>query len=141
MIYRIVLSLHLISVISWMAGLLYLIRLFVYHAAETEPVVKERFKMMEEKLYRIITVPAMTASFVFGVGMIAMNRALLQQPWMHAKLLLVILMIGVTVYCGKVALAFRAGKTPHPERFFRFFNEAPTLLMILIVLLVILKPF
>src|SRR3954463_270883 len=96
--YRLVLALHIISIISWMAGLLYLFRLFVYHAAEKEEVVKERFRMMEWRLYRIITMPAMVAAFVFGVTMLYLNPTLLRQPWMIAKLILVSLLIAVTHY-------------------------------------------
>lgn len=141
MLYRIVMSLHIVAVISWMAGTLYLIRLFVYHAAEKERVVKERFVMMEDKLYRIITVPAMVVAFGLGLTMLILNPILWKAPWMHAKLFFVLCLIGVTVYSGKVLREFRAGSSPHPEKFFRLFNELPTLLMIFIVFLVILKPF
>src|SRR3954467_14050717 len=94
--YRIILSVHLIAVISWMAGILYLFRLFVYHAAETEEVVKARFIVMEKKLYRIITVPAMTVAFLMGVTMLSMNPVLLEQKWMWGKLFFALALIGVT---------------------------------------------
>lgn len=141
MLYRIVLALHVVSIISWMAGILYLIRLFVYHAAETENVVMERFKIMESKLYRMITFPAMWASLVFGISMLMLNPMLRKAPWMHGKLLMVAGLMASTLYCGKLLKLFAAGQKPHNERFYRMFNELPTLLMLIIVFLVILKPF
>ena len=134
-------ALHVVSIISWMAGILYLIRLFVYHSAEKESVVMERFKIMESKLYRLITFPAMIASLVFGVSMIVMSPTLLKMPWLHAKLFMVALLMGSTFYCGKILKLFAADQKPHHERFYRIFNEVPTLLMLVIVFLVILKPF
>jgi protoporphyrinogen IX oxidase len=141
LLYRIVLSLHLVSVISWMAEILYLIRLFVYHAAETETVVKERFIVMERKLYSIITAPAMIASLVFGATMLGLNPILLSEPWMHAKLLFVACLMIATQYANRMRLQFALGSVPKSEKFFRIFNEIPTLLMILIVFMVILRPF
>ena len=141
MAYRFVLALHLISVISWMAGILYLYRLFVYHAEETEGLVKMRFIVMEKKLLRIITLPAAIASLAFGVAMLVMQPILLQQPWMHAKLGLVVLLLGMTHYAGKIRKQLEAGVSRRSGKFFRIANEVPTLLMIGIVLLVILRPF
>ena len=140
-LYKLVLSFHIIAVICWMAGLLYLIRLFVYHRMETENVVKARFKVMESKLYKYITTPAMIIAFILGASLLMMNMELLKQPWMHAKLLLVFLMIGVTHMCGATLRKFANDETPKTERFYRIFNEVPTLLMIAIVLLVIMRPF
>ena len=139
--YRLTLALHVISIISWMAGLLYLFRLFVYHAAETEAVVKSRFQVMEWKLYRLITVPAMVASFVFGVAMLVQNPGLLHEGWMHAKLLFVAGLIAVTHYSKRVLRQLAAGTNQKSERYFRIMNEVPTLLMIGIVILVIVRPF
>lgn len=124
-----------------MAGILYLFRLFVYHAAETENVVKTRFKLMEQKLYRIITFPAMVAAFALGISMIASNPSLLQMPWMHSKIVLVVLLAGVTLYAGQCLKRFARDEVPGTEKFFRIINEIPTLLMMIIVFLVILKPF
>jgi putative membrane protein len=124
-----------------MAGILYLIRLFIYHRMETEAVVKSRFEVMEYRLYRYITFPAMVASFVFGLAMLGDNPTLLKMPWMHAKLTLVILLAAVTLYSSKIRKRLAAGEMPYTTKFFRILNEIPTLLMIFIVLLVILKPF
>jgi putative membrane protein len=139
--YRVLLSIHLIAVISWMAGLLYLYRLFVYHAEETEAVVKARFTVMEDRLYRIITVPAMLIALAMGIAMISYNPNLLHYPWMHAKLFFALLMIGMT----HIAKKFKRELADHTCRIsgktFRILNEVPTLLMILIIGMVILQPF
>src|SRR5438067_1133156 len=92
-----------------MAGILYLYRLFVYHAEETEPVVKERFKVMEKKLARLILLPASLFSIVFGGWMLAVNPYLLTQGWMHAKLGLVILLMFLTHYAGRVRKSLASG--------------------------------
>jgi putative membrane protein len=140
-LYRFVLSLHIVFIICWMAGILYLYRLFVYHAEETETVVKERFKIMEKRLLRYITMPAMLASLVFGVVMLGMNPSLLHQPWMHAKLFFVVLLMGMTHYSGIQRKQLESGTSSKSGRFYRILNEIPTLLMLLIVLLVIMRPF
>ena len=124
-----------------MAGLLYLFRLYVYHAAETENVVKERFKIMERKLFRIITLPAALVAFGMGVVMLLLNPVLLQEHWMHAKLFFVVLMLGITHYAGRILRQFSEGTVTQTHKFFRVMNEVPTLLMIIIVLLVIMRPF
>jgi protoporphyrinogen IX oxidase len=141
LLYRIVLTLHLVSVISWMAGILYLIRLFVYHAAEKESVVKDRFIVMERKLYSIIAAPAMVASLVFGLAMLGLNPILLSEPWMQAKLFFVACLMLATQYANRMRGKFETGEVPKSEKFFRIFNEVPTLLMILIVIMVIIRPF
>ena len=141
MAYRVILSFHIISVISWMAGILYLYRLFVYHAEETESGVKTRFITMEKKLLRIIVLPASLASLAFGVAMLALQRTLLHQPWMHGKLALVVALLGMTHYAGKIRKQLEQGKCEKSGKFFRIANEIPTLLMIGIVFLVILRPF
>jgi len=141
MAYRWLLSIHIIAVISWMAGILYLFRLFVYHAEETVPVVKERFIVMEKKLLRIITLPAALVALGFGIAMLVLQPTLLQQPWMHGKLTLVVALLGMTHYAGKLRKQLERGECKKSGKFFRFANEVPTLLMIGIVLLVILRPF
>lgn len=139
-LYRTLLALHLIAVISWMAGILYLIRLFIYHTEEKEAVVISRFQVMEERLYRIITVPAMAVAFILGSTIISMNPGLLRQPWMHGKLFFVICMGGITGYAGGLMKRLARGERPLSSKQLRFLNEVPTLLMIGIVFLVILKP-
>lgn len=139
--YRLVLALHVIAVISWMAGILYLFRLFVYHAQETEEVVKSRFKVMERKLYRIITFPAMWVSLVLGTVMVGLQPYLLETHWFKMKVILVISLMGVTLWAGQILNHLSDGSCKIRSKTFRFLNEIPTLLMIGIVLLVILKPF
>jgi len=140
-LYRFFLALHVIAVISWMAGILYLFRLFVYHAQETESVVKSRFTLMERKLYRIITFPAMWASLFFGIAMISLQPYLLETHWFQLKAGFVLGLIAVTLWANRIHLDLVAGTCKISSKTFRFLNEIPTLLMIAIVLLVILKPF
>ncbi len=141
-LYPWLMALHIIAVIAWMAGMLYLPRLYVYHAdAEKGSDKGETFKVMERRLLRAIVNPAMAASFVFGILMIVANPALLQQGWMHAKLALVALMVVAHVLFARWRKAFERDENTRPAKFYRIWNEIPTLLMILIVILVIVKPF
>ena len=134
-------ALHIIAVISWMAGMLYIWRLYVYHAMATETAVRETFQVMERKLMNYITTPAMIVSLLTGVAMLVMSPLLLKQPWMHIKLTL---LIGMFASHG-MASAYRkkliANPTVKPDKFFRVMNEVPTVLMILIVIAVVVKPF
>jgi protoporphyrinogen IX oxidase len=139
-LYRVTLSIHLIAVISWMAGILYLYRLFIYHTEEREEIVMARFRIMETKLYRIITMPAMGVAFIAGTFMLTLKPALLLQPWLHGKLLFVAALIVTTVYAGRLRERLERGEKPFTSKQLRFLNELPTLLMIAIVFLVILKP-
>jgi putative membrane protein len=134
-------SLHLISIISWMAGILYLFRLFVYHVEETEPIVKARLHTMQWRLYRYITLPAMVASLVFGIALLRIDTHLLAMPWLHAKLLFVGGLIGMTLFGSAQIEDLKQGTCTYSSRTFRMLNEVPTLLMIAIVFLVVLKPF
>jgi len=138
--YKTLLALHLIAVISWMAGILYIYRLFVYHAQETESVVKDRFKVMENRLYRVITVPSMLVATVMGVSLLGLDPTLFQKGWIHAKLFLALGMIGMTLYAGVAKDQLQAGTSTKSHKFFRICNELPTLLLIAIVFLAILKP-
>ncbi len=134
-------ALHVIAIISWMAGLLYLPRLFVYHAVE--PVgseTSERFKEMERKLYRLIMRPAMAVAWLAGLWL-AWSSFGFRGGWLHAKLLFVVLLTIHHEFQGRWLAEFAADRRVHSQRFFRFQNEAPTLLMIAIVILVIVKPF
>lgn len=139
-LYKVVLSVHLIAVISWMAGILYLYRLLIYHTEETEAVVMARFRVMEERLYRIITMPAMGVAFIAGLFLVAFRPELLRQGWLHGKLSLVFLLLGTTIYAGRVMRELADGRKRLTSRQLRILNEVPTLLMIGIVFLVILKP-
>jgi putative membrane protein len=136
------LCLHLVAVISWMAGILYLYRLVIYHADEKEQVVRARFEVMERRLYRAITVPAMIAAYVAGAAMIALDPGYYARAhWFQGKLALVVLLTGSTIYAGRTVKRLRDGKPILRSRSYRVLNEVPTLLMIGIILLVILKPF
>ena len=139
-LYRAILALHIIAVISWMAGILYLFRLFVYHATEKEAVVRQRFEMMESRLHRIIVHPAMGMSLLLGLAMLALNTELLKKPWMHGKLTLVAGMMAVTIFSGRIMRELKDGKARYSDKGFRILNEVPTLLMIGIVFLVIMRP-
>lgn len=135
-------ALHVISVIAWMAGLLYLPRLFIYHiGAETGSMQSETFKVMERRLYRAIMTPAMVASWIFGLIMISFGVVDWGQGWPYLKAALV---IGLSAYHGIMAghlSAFAEDRNTRPTRYFRLMNEVPTLLMIGIVIAVIVRPF
>ncbi|MDG5497234.1 MULTISPECIES: protoporphyrinogen oxidase HemJ [Azospirillaceae] len=136
-------ALHVISVIAWMAAQLYLPRLFVYHCeAPAGSPQSETFKVMERRLLKAIMNPAMIATWVFGIGMIALNPDLLKgQGWLHAKLTLVLVLSGVHGVLSKYVRLFAQDANTKPQKFFRILNEVPTLLMIGIVILVIVRPF
>jgi putative membrane protein len=132
---------HIISVIAWMAGMLYLPRLFVYHcAAERGSVQSETFKVMERRLLRAIINPAMIASWIFGLWL-AWLGAWTWATWFQAKLALVIVMSGVHGMLARHVRDFAADQNRHSQKYYRIINEIPTVLMIAIVLLVVLKPF
>ena len=135
-------SLHLISVISWMAGLLYLPRIFVYHAENSkETKTIEIFKVMEKKLYFYIMTPAMTLSWIFGLILIHyIGFQQLSQTWMILKLVFVILLTFYHFYLGKVLNQFKLDQNQHSHKFYRLINEIPTILLILIVFAVVFKP-
>ncbi len=135
-------SLHLIFVISWMAGLLYLPRIFVYHAENnSELKVSETFKVMERKLYFYIMTPAMTLSWLFGLLLIhSIGFQQLGQTWMLLKLLFVIILTLYHFYLGRILDQFKIDNNQHSHKFFRYINEIPTILLILIIFVVIFKP-
>ncbi|MBX9634925.1 MAG: protoporphyrinogen oxidase HemJ [Magnetospirillum sp.] len=134
-------ALHVIAVISWMAGLLYLPRLFVYHC-EVKPgsETSEKFKVMERRLLKAIMVPAMVVAWAAGLIM-AVSGGLFQDGWFHVKLALVIAMTVSHFMMTKWKNDFAADRNTRAQKFFRIANEGPTLLMIAIVILVIVKPF
>lgn len=137
-------ALHLIAVISWMAGLLYLPRLYVYHSTATpDSEADTMLRTMERRLLRYIMNPAMIASFIFGIWLIALTGvgAPGGDRWIHVKLLLLLAMVATHGMMAKYRKAFARGERPKSEQYFRIFNEVPTVLMILIVLLAVLKPF
>ena len=137
-------ALHIIAVISWMAGMLYLPRLFVYHC-EAEPGSKqsETFKVMERRLLKAIINPAMIATWLLGLWLIWLmgKDAFLQAGWLQAKLALVIAMSGLHGFLARWVKDFAADRNRHTGKFYRIVNEIPTVLMIFIVLLATVKPF
>ena len=129
---------HIVFVIAWYAGLLYLPRLFVYHAKITDTISDQRFQTMEKRLFAIMSI-AMIGALIFGVWLwIAGGWSGL---WLLTKLLLVAALIGFHFGCGKLTLAFRYHKNHHSQLFYRIFNEIPALILIAIVVLVVVKPF
>src|SRR5262249_28019620 len=129
------------AVIAWMAGMLYLPRLFVYHAeAAPGSVQSETFKVMERRLLKAIINPAMGATWIFGL-LLAWKSGFYAAPWLHAKFALVLVLSGVHGFFSKTVKDFAADRNKRPARFYRIINEVPTLLMILIVILVVVKPF
>ena len=135
-------SLHLISVISWMAGLLYLPRIFVYHAENSDDrKISDVFKIMEKKLYYYIMTPAMILSWIFGLLLIhSIGFQQLGQTWMVLKIIFVILLTLYHFYLGKTLNQFKFDQNTHSHKFYRLINEIPTILLILIVFVVIFKP-
>ncbi|MGD0191910.1 MAG: protoporphyrinogen oxidase HemJ [Rhizomicrobium sp.] len=134
-------ALHIIAVIAWMAGMLYLPRLFVYHCETTAGSAEsERFKVMERRLLRLIVNPAMIAVWIFGI-MLAVSSDAWRDKWLDVKLILVLALTGVHgMFAGWVRLFARDANT-RPARFYRIWNEVPTALMIGIVILAVVKPF
>ena len=135
-------SLHLIAVISWMAGLLYLPRIFVYHAQhKSKPVIIDVFKVMEKKLFFYIMTPAMILSWIFGVLLIhEIGFQQIGQTWMILKLIFVLILTFYHFYLGRTLALFKLDQNQHSDKFYRFINEIPTLLLILIIFVVIFKP-
>ncbi len=139
-LYDIVKILHIISVISWLAGLLYLPRIFVYHSqvsvgSETDKI----FQIMEKKLLRFIMTPAMILVFIFGFYLA--SQIGFEFIWLHIKITLVLCLAGYHGFLSRCRKNFEKGENKHSQKFFRIINEMPTLLMIAIVVLVVLKPF
>ena len=134
-------SLHLIAVISWMAGLLYLPRIFVYHSENSNEVVTTVFKTMERKLYNYIMTPAMILSWVFGLILIhEIGFQQLASLWLQLKLILVVLLTVYHFYLGLLLNKFKLDQNRKTSKFYRYINEVPTLLLILIIFVVIFKP-
>jgi putative membrane protein len=134
-------SLHLIAVISWMAGLLYLPRIFVYHSENNNEIITNVFKTMERKLFYYIMTPAMTLSWTFGLVLIhevGFNQ--LGSLWMQLKLILVAILTAYHFYLGLLLNQFKEDQNKKTSKFYRYINEIPTLLLILIVFVVIFKP-
>ncbi|MCH2546884.1 MAG: protoporphyrinogen oxidase HemJ [Alphaproteobacteria bacterium] len=139
--YLIIKALHIIAVISWMAGLLYLPRLYVYHAGCTVgSEASQMLKTMENRLLRYIMNPAMIITFVFG-GLLLTQPEIFSNGWLHIKLLLVVFLAGFHGMCSRWRKNFAADANQKSTKFFRVANEFPTIIMIVIVLLAVVKPF
>lgn len=138
-------SFHIIGVVVWFAGLFYLVRLFIYHVeAEAEPepassILKAQYELMEKRLYRIITTPGMIVTVAMAIGLLVINPEWLKQGWMHAKLGFVVLLLGYHHYCARLMKQLWRGECKWNSKQLRALNEAPTLLLVVIVLLVIFK--
>jgi putative membrane protein len=136
-------ALHVIFMVTWFAGLFYLPRLFVYHAVTTDDTGYDRFVVMERKLYIIMTIGAvLTAIFGFWIlGAYYTWDAFSQSGWLHAKLVLVALLLAYHLACLKIVRDFRNNANRHGHVYYRWFNEAPSVLLIAIVLLAVVRPF
>jgi len=135
-------SLHIISMVSWMAGMFYLPRLYVYHADQPAGSgASEMLKVMERKLLRIIINPAMILTWGFGIWLLVLNPDWLQQGWVHAKLSLLLLLQILHAFLARTRKNFANDTNVRSAKFYRYINEIPTVLLVLIVLLVVLKPF
>lgn len=140
--YRPILALHVIAVISWMAGILYLYRLLVYAAenGKDHEKVKSLLQLMSRRLLKAITIPAMIVAWIAGITMLSLNPSLIFGTWMKVKLASVVLLSGSTMHAAKQVRLFNEDKEILSGKAFRFLNEVPTLLMIIIVVMVIVRP-
>ena len=135
-------AIHIIFVVTWFAGLFYMPRLFVYHSTATDDISRERFKLMQHKLYRVIMNPSMIGTLVFGIWLFVESwQAYSTQGWIWVKIVLVIALIGYHHYCLRIIKAFADDRVLHSEKFFRIFNELPALVLVVAVIMVVVKPF
>jgi putative membrane protein len=130
---------HVVFLVTWFAGLFYLPRLFVYHASASDELSRSRFVVMERRLFMMTTIGG-AFTLLFGILMVLMSPAYLQQGWLHAKLTLVLLVIVYQIWCLLLMRALRDGGNRHSQRWYRLFNEIPGLLLIGIVILAVVKP-
>ncbi|MFK8016984.1 MAG: CopD family protein [Gammaproteobacteria bacterium] len=129
---------HIVFMVTWFAGLFYLPRLFIYHTEATDALSLERFVIMERRLFGIMTLGALLTA-IFGVAQLILVPAYLKLAWMHIKLTLVLALFGYHYWCFRLMRAFAVGQNRHSSRWYRWFNEAPVLGLIPIVLLAVLK--
>jgi len=132
-------SLHIVFMVAWFAGLFYLPRLFVYHAAAEDPVSRERFKVMERKLYRGIMEPSMALTLLFGFWLWFGYG--IHGAWLYAKVALVVLLVAYHIWMGKLRRDFERDANTRTHVFYRWINEIPLVLLVAIVILVVVKPF
>ena len=132
---------HVIAVVCWFAGLFYLPRLFVYHAMTQDKNTSEQFKVMEHKLYYYIMWPSLIGTAFFGLCMLfARHHYYAQMMWMHVKLISVMILVAYHLICGKYLTDFKYDRNKHSHRFYRYFNEIPSVFLVLIIILSIVQP-
>jgi putative membrane protein len=136
-------ALHLIFMVTWFAGLFYLPRLYVYHAMSEDTTSIERFKVMERKLFYGIMTPGAILTLIFGIWMLIDYAWVVysQAGWLHAKLLLIVLLVGYHIWCGKLLMDFKNDRNHRSPTWYRWFNEVPVVFLVAIILLASLKPF
>lgn len=141
MLYLWIKAFHLISIVVWFAGLFYLPRLFVYHSATEDENMRKSYATMERRLYRIIMNPAVMVVFILGFILLWLNPAVAYGGWFHIKLVLVLALLVYHIFCGRIMRSFAEGESPRTTGFYRLFNEVPTVFLIAIVILAVVKPF
>ncbi len=138
-------SFHIVAFVAWFAGLFYLPRLFVYHVEANEQpesvreILKQQYGLMERRLYSIIMTPAMGVTIAMAIGMVSLTPDLLHQTWLQVKLVLVAILVAYHFYCKRIIRQLAAGETPFTAQQFRWLNEFPTFLLVVVVLLAIFK--
>ncbi|HEY6720262.1 MAG TPA: protoporphyrinogen oxidase HemJ [Burkholderiales bacterium] len=132
-------ALHIIFMVTWFAGLFYLPRLFVYHAMAEDAAGRERFQLMERKLYRGIMTPSAVLTILFG--MLLLLNYVAMGGWLYAKLGIVVALVAYHLYCGKLVADFASGRNTKSHVWYRWFNEVPVILLAAVVILVVVKPF
>jgi protoporphyrinogen IX oxidase len=137
--YKWIKAVHIVFVVTWFAGLFYLPRLFVYHALSEDPISRERFKIMERKLFNGIMTPSAVIALVTGVWLWLGHG--FAGGWLHVKLALVAVLVAYHIYCYPLLVAFREDRNRHGHVFYRWFNEFPVLILVAAVILVVVKPF
>ncbi|HTE41328.1 MAG TPA: CopD family protein [Steroidobacteraceae bacterium] len=132
-------ALHIVFVVVWFAGIFYLPRLYIYHSQATDPMIRDTFKVMERRLFGMMTLGAVF-TVGFGLSMLLLAPGFLSMPWMHAKLALVALLIGYHIQCYRMLIAYRQDRAQYSQRWLRIFNELPLIPLLGAILLVVLKP-
>jgi len=133
---------HLIFMITWFSGLFYLPRLYVYHSEARDAISIDRFKLMEKKLFYMITTPGAILTLLFGTWLVSFNpEGYMQMHWLQIKLSFVLLLVIYHAYLGKLLLDFKYDRNPHGSVFYRWLNEIPAVFLIVIVILAVVKPF
>lgn len=136
-------ALHIVFMVTWFAGLFYLPRLFVYHAMAEDEISRERFKIMERKLYFGIMTPGAILTFIFGLWLLLDYAwmAYSQTAWLHSKLVLIAILVLYHLHCGKLLKDFKHDRNQRSHVFYRWYNEFPVLILISVVILAVAKPF